>query len=162
MDKSLLELAAEIVQAEVTGARMDVDAVEQALMMVYNTLRRIRAAEDENRMLSDGPAGGMGVAPVAATQVRMSPAESIQENQVVCLECGAAFRQVTANHLRSHDLTPREYKKKYGFPLKQPLSAKALTALRSEQAKQRGLPENLRALQARRQEAKRQERSGKA
>lgn len=154
MSKSLLELAAEIVQAEVAGAHMDVDAVERALMVVYNTLRRIQAAEDENRTLSEVPAGDAGAAPLLTTRDPMSPAESIQENQVLCLECGAAFRQLTANHLRSHGLTPREYKKKYGFPLKQPLSAKALTVRRSEQAKQRGLPENLRALQARRKEAK--------
>jgi predicted transcriptional regulator len=60
------------------------------------------------------------------------------------MECKAEFRQLTANHLRIHHLTPREYKKKWGFPLKQPLSARMLTKLRSRSAKKRGLPEKLR------------------
>jgi predicted transcriptional regulator len=60
------------------------------------------------------------------------------------MECKAEFRQLTANHLRIHHLTPREYKKKWGFALKQPLSAKMLTKLRSRSAKKRGLPEKLR------------------
>jgi len=74
----------------------------------------------------------------------LEPSASIQEDSVVCLECGAEFRQLTANHLRTHEITPREYKKKWGFPLKQPLSARNLTILRSRSAKKRGLPSNLR------------------
>jgi predicted transcriptional regulator len=71
------------------------------------------------------------------------PAKSIQKDKVICLECGAEFRQLTANHLRVHGLTPREYKKKWGFPLKQSLAAKSLTASRSKAAKNRGLPQKL-------------------
>lgn len=71
------------------------------------------------------------------------PRSSIQEDKVICLECGSDFRQLTANHLRTHNLTPREYKRKWGFPLKQPLAAKMLTRLRSRSAKKRGLPQKL-------------------
>jgi predicted transcriptional regulator len=70
------------------------------------------------------------------------------------MECKAELRQLTANHLRIHHLTPREYKKKWGFPLKQPLSAKMLTKLRSRSAKKRGLPENLRIYLDRKRENK--------
>ena len=73
----------------------------------------------------------------------MDPKSSIEEEKVTCLECGGEFRQLTANHLRSHQLTPREYKKKWGFPLKQPLAARMLTSLRSRSAKKRGLPKKL-------------------
>lgn len=38
---------------------------------------------------------------------------------------------------------PRDYKKKWGFPLKQSLSARSLSRARSRAAKKRGLPENL-------------------
>jgi hypothetical protein len=53
--------------------------------------------------------------------------------------------QVTAKHLPTHGLGPREYKMKWGFPMAQPLSAKSLTRARSKAAKKRGLPEKLRA-----------------
>jgi hypothetical protein len=54
------------------------------------------------------------------------------------------MRQLTARHLNAHGLSPKAYRRKYGFSLKQPLSAKSLTKNRSKQAKKRGLPENLR------------------
>jgi predicted transcriptional regulator len=74
----------------------------------------------------------------------MDPKSSIQEDRVICLECGSQFRQLTANHLKSHGLTPREYKKKWGFRLKDSLAAKSLTRARSEAAKERGIPDKLR------------------
>ena len=40
-------------------------------------------------------------------------------------------------------MSPKEYKKKYGFTMKTPLSAKSVTKARSKAAKKRGLPENL-------------------
>jgi hypothetical protein len=46
----------------------------------------------------------------------------------------------------------KEYRKKYGFSMGTPLSAKSLTKARSKAAKKRGLPEELKqAIEARRQ-----------
>jgi predicted transcriptional regulator len=74
---------------------------------------------------------------------KKEPRQSIQDDKIICLECGTEMRQLTTKHLSSHDLTPREYKHKWGFSLKQPLSAKSLTKARSKAAKKRGLPANL-------------------
>jgi predicted transcriptional regulator len=71
---------------------------------------------------------------------------------VICLECGAEMKQLTQRHLLSHSLSPKEYRKKYGFTMRTPLSAKSLTKARSKAAKKRGLPEQLQKyLEARRQ-----------
>ena len=141
MEKKLLELAVEIVQAQASVGKMTGDEIEQGLVRVYNALHKMRLAEDEGRsvpfentQLADQQAG------LGADQ---DPRASIQEDKVTCLECKAEFRQLTANHLRTHKLSPREYKKKWGFPLKQPLAARVLTKLRSKSAKKRGLPEKL-------------------
>jgi predicted transcriptional regulator len=140
MEKKLLELAVEIVQAQASMSKMTPEDIEQALVRVYNALLKMRAAEEQGRSILPGePAFETSEAPGAG-----DPLSSIQEDKVICMECKAELRQLTANHLRIHHLTPREYKKKWGFPLKQPLSAKALTKLRSRSAKKRGLPENLR------------------
>jgi len=69
--------------------------------------------------------------------------DSIQNDKIICLECGAEIKQLTGTHLKTHGLSPREYRQKWGFALKQPLSAKALTKARSKAAKKRGLPEKL-------------------
>ena len=74
----------------------------------------------------------------------MAPEKSIQKNKIVCLECGEEFKMLSPKHLRSHGLTGREYRKKWGFTLRQPLCAKALSERRKKAGKDRGLPENLR------------------
>ena len=80
----------------------------------------------------------------ASAKPAMAPEKSIQRNKVICLECGQAFKMLSPKHLRSHDLTPKEYRKKHGFSLRQPLCAKSLSERRSKSGKKRGLPENLR------------------
>jgi len=150
MEKKLLELAVEIVHAQASMSKMTAEDIEQALVRVYNALHKMRLAEEQGRSILQAEPGfqASGI-PVAA-----DPLSSIQEDKVTCMECKAELRQLTANHLRIHHLTPREYKKKWGFPLKQPLSAKMLTKLRSRSAKKRGLPENLRIYLDRKRENK--------
>jgi predicted transcriptional regulator len=81
----------------------------------------------------------------------LSPANSIQNDKVICLECGAEMRQLTSKHLVSHGMSQKEYRKKYGFTMATPLAAKSLTKARSKAAKKRGLPEKLKqAIEARR------------
>lgn len=145
MDKRLLELAVEIVQSQAALNKMSGEEIEATLIKVYNALNRIQDAEREGRSViltnvAPSEQAGAGACPSG----RLSdPRTSIQEDKVICLECRAEFRQLTANHLKSHGLSPREYKRKWGFPLKQPLAARVLTNLRSRSAKQRGLPQKL-------------------
>ncbi len=139
MAKKLLEIAADIVQAQANVGQMSPEDIERALAKTFVTLQKMQKAED----------GGVTFVPEELEQApteeakQVSPKESIKEDRIVCLECGAEMRQLTSKHLAGHGLTPREYKKKFGLPLKMPLSAKSLTRARSRAAKRRGLPENL-------------------
>ncbi len=56
----------------------------------------------------------------------VDPKKAIREKSVVCLECGKSFRILTKRHLKSHGLTPEEYKKKWGYKKNQSLIAKSL------------------------------------
>ncbi|GAB6160856.1 MucR family transcriptional regulator [Desulfothermus naphthae] len=56
----------------------------------------------------------------------IDPKKAIKEKSVVCLECGKSFRILTKRHLKSHGLTPEEYKKKWGYKKTQSLIAKSL------------------------------------
>ena len=105
-------------------------------------------------------AGGIELAPAAKVageapteeKPALSPANSIQNDKVICLECGAEMRQLSSKHLVSHGMNQKEYRKKYGFTMRTPLAAKSLTKARSKAAKKRGLPEKLKqAIEARRQ-----------
>jgi predicted transcriptional regulator len=141
MTKKLVEIAAEIVQNQVSTNPMSSEEIVSSLRSVFTALQSIQKSELEGAPFEPGKGGEEGLGERSVEKAE--PKSSILEDRIICLECGAEMRQLTAKHLGAHGLTPREYKQKYGFPMKQPLSAKALTKARSKAAKKRGLPENL-------------------
>ena len=149
MSKKLVELAADIIQAQATHTRMSPDEISEALLKTFETLRKIKIAEETNQEVSSIEETSSEVeesetgAEETQKKIPIDPKDSIQRTKVICLECGAEFKQLSSNHLKIHGLTLREYKKKYGFPLSQPLSAKVLTAKRKRIGKKRGLPPEL-------------------
>jgi predicted transcriptional regulator len=138
--KKLLDIAAEIVQAQASVGQMSAEQIEQSLIKTFSTLQRMQKAEEKGIFLDRDIAEEENEEGQTA---RKEPRESIQDDKITCLECGTEMRQLTTKHLSSHHLTPREYKQKWGFSLKQPLSARSLTKARSKAAKKRGLPANL-------------------
>ncbi|MGA3118910.1 MAG: MucR family transcriptional regulator [Syntrophobacteraceae bacterium] len=148
MTKKLIEIASEIVQTQVSVTPMSGADITASLRQVFSTLHELEKAET----------AGIGIEfaqPLAeeAAATKLSPADSIQNDKVICLECGAEMRQLTSKHLVSHGMNVKEYRKKYGFTMRTPLSAKSLTKARSKAAKKRGVPENLKKyMEARRQE----------
>ena len=156
--RKLLDIAAEIVQAQASVAQMSAEQIEQSLIKTFSTLQKMQRAEEKGVMLDKG--SGEELPAEEAPSVKKEPRESIQDDRIVCLECGTEMRQLTTKHLSSHGLTPRDYKKKWGFSLKQPLSAKSLTKARSKAAKKRGLPENLVKFLAERKQKKAEAANG--
>lgn len=142
MTKKLVEIAAEIVQNQVSTNPMSSEEIVASLKSVFSALQTIQKSETDGGPIELGKAGEEGAGGDKLLE-KADPKSSILEDRIICLECGAEMRQLTAKHLGAHGLSPREYKQKYGFPMKQPLSAKALTKARSKAAKKRGLPENL-------------------
>lgn len=151
MAKKLLEIAAEIVSSQVTTSSMSSEEIAASLQKVFLTLQAMQKSETDGTPL-DLPV--LAAATEEEGEERVAPEDSIREDKIVCIECGLEMRQLTAKHLGSHGLTPKEYKKKYGFPMKTPLSAKSLTKARSKAAKKRGLPANLVKFQETRKQQK--------
>ena len=150
MSKKLIEIASEIVQTQVSSTPMSAADITASLRQVFSTLLEMQKAEAGGIELAP-VAEGVGEAPSEEKPV-LSPANSIQNDKVICLECGAEMRQLTSKHLVSHGMNQKEYRKKYGFSMRTPLSAKLLTKARSKAAKKRGLPEKLRQyMEARKQ-----------
>ena len=136
MPKKLIEIASEIVQTQVSKTSMTATDIESSLRQVFGTLCEMQKAE----------AGGIELAPTAAEELaatKLTPQDSIQNDKVICLECGEEMKQLTVRHLSSHGMSQKEYRKKYGFTMRTPLAAKSLTKARSKAAKKRGLPEKL-------------------
>ncbi len=149
MARKIIEIASEIVQTQVSLAPMSATEITSSLRQVFGTLMELQKAESGEIELAlvQEPAAVQEKTPGPIT-----PENSIQNDKVICLECGAEMKQLTQKHLTSHGISSKEYKKKYGFPMRTPLAAKALTKARSKAAKKRGLPANLvKAIEARRQ-----------
>lgn len=152
MAKRLFEIAAEIVQAQISTSQLSTEEIVSSLKQVFKALREMQRSESEGgEILEVQPLEETGL---EKTVERLNPQNSIQEDKVICLECGAQMRQLTAKHLSSHGMNIREYKKKWGFSIRQSMSAMSLSRIRSIAAKRRGLPQQLLKYQAQKKKSK--------
>jgi predicted transcriptional regulator len=135
MSKSLVEMSAEIVAAQASHTPLAPEEIAESLRKIFVTLKDIQTQ-------------GNGLELEEA--VSRDPQSSIQRNQVVCLECGKAFKLLSNRHLALHSLTPREYKQKHGIRMTQALSARTLSTRRRKLAKELGMGKQLAAWRAER------------
>ena len=136
MAKSLTQMAADIVAAQASHVSMSADEMDAALKKVFEALNQIKVIEET-------PAGEAVDDELA--RLRANPMKSIQRTYVINLEDGSKYKQLTAKTLARFGLTAREYRKKWGFSARQPLSAKSLSAKRRKVAKALGLADKLAA-----------------
>jgi predicted transcriptional regulator len=69
----------------------------------------------------------------------VTPKKSVTADYIVCLEDGKKFKSLK-RHLRTHyNLSPEEYREKWGLPHDYPMVAPNYAAARSQLAKQMGL-----------------------
>ncbi len=108
---------------------MSPEEISEVVRRVFDILQKLQSIETGQ---TEG--GHHGDAPE-----NMNPLDSIQRNRVICLVCGKEFKLLSNRHLALHGMTSRDYKLKYGLPLRQALSAKSLTQARRKIAKEKGL-----------------------
>jgi len=142
MPKSLTELAADIVAVQALKSKMTPAEVQEALKKVYGTLAQMKTNEGAGGHLALHEDKSEPI-PDALTKLQEHPKRSIRQNSVLCLECGAEFKQITAKHTQTHGLTPKEYKKKWGFKSGESLASKALSSKRRETAERLGMADRL-------------------
>jgi MucR family transcriptional regulator, transcriptional regulator of exopolysaccharide biosynthesis len=118
----LLEMAARMTSAYVAHNRVDVASLNTVLMQIHAELR-----------------GLQGVAPEPTGKPAVAIKKSISTEYIVCLEDGKRLRTLK-RYLRSHyNMSPEEYRAKWGLPFDYPMVAPAYAKLRSEFAKKLGL-----------------------
>ncbi len=151
MAKSLVEMCAEIVAAQASHQPMEADDITESLRTVFQTLQALQdVANGAESTETSAPTANTSVLDNSLAYLQRNPLKSIQRNQVICLESGKAYKVLSNRHLALYGLTSREYKKKWGIPLRTPLSARSLSAKRRKMAKERGLGQHLVAWRAQR------------
>jgi predicted transcriptional regulator len=156
MAATLLELTTDIVTSHASVSAMSTEDLIQEIQKVYNTLHNLEKGELEISSLSEPKA------PL------LSLKKAFQADQVICMICGKGGMKTLARHLAQvHGIKPGAYKKQFGIPSAQALTAKNFSEARRKMAQDRGLAENLakaRAIRAAKLKAKKAqpEKSGKA
>ena len=69
----------------------------------------------------------------------VTPKKSITADYIICLEDGRKFKSLKRHLKTQHNLSPEEYRKKWGLPANYPMVAPAYAEARTELAKQMGL-----------------------
>jgi predicted transcriptional regulator len=124
MSQTLLEMAKDLVLAQIKAHKLSPEEMHTALQHTYTSLLALQAQEDAN-----------GSIPGATRETPAEPVnwkKSITKQHVTCLECGQPFKQLSVRHLRHHGLDARSYRVKYGMPRTQALSAKETTLRRKD------------------------------
>lgn len=128
---NLIELTADIVAAYVGNNTVAQADLPKLISSIYQSL-----------------AGAMqGAAePKLAEAAELKPAvpvrKSITPDYIICLEDGKKFKSLK-RHLRTHyDLSPEQYREKWGLPADYPMVAPSYAEARSNLAKKIGLGQN--------------------
>lgn len=126
----IVEMTAEIVSAYVSGNATSASDVPALIERVYGALT------------------GLSGALAPAAPVELTPAvpikKSITNEYIICLEDGKRFKSLK-RHLRTrYDLSPEDYRAKWGLPADYPMVAPSYAAARSNLAKQMGLGQSRR------------------
>ncbi|MBL4784100.1 MAG: MucR family transcriptional regulator [Cohaesibacteraceae bacterium] len=121
----LIELTADIVSAYVSNNAVAAVDIPNLITEVHKALEKTAAPQPEEVPEAQKPA--------------VNPKKSIQPDFLICLEDGKKFKSLK-RHLRTHyNLSPEEYREKWGLASDYPMVAPNYAAARSELAKKMGL-----------------------
>jgi predicted transcriptional regulator len=121
----LTSLAADIVSAYVANNAVGSDKLPDLIGSVYGALSRASAQAVEPEKVELKPA--------------IAVKKSVTPEYIICLEDGQKFKSLK-RHLKTHDdMSPEEYREKWGLPHDYPMVAPSYAAARSDMAKNMGL-----------------------
>ena len=124
-DNDLIDLSTEIVSAYVSHNALSVTDLPKLIADVHLALRGLRS----------------NTAPETTEELRpaVPVKKSVAADYIVCLEDGKKFKSLK-RHLRTHyNLSPEEYREKWGLPHDYPMVAPNYARARSDLAKKMGL-----------------------
>ena len=124
-EQELIELSTEIVSAYVSHNNVSASDLPKLIADVHGALRSLSSNE----------------APLPAEELKpaVPVRKSVAADYIVCLEDGKKFKSLK-RHLRTHyNLSPEEYREKWGLPADYPMVAPNYSATRSKLAKDNGL-----------------------
>ena len=124
VDPAILGLTAQIVSAHASNNELELGALPVVIRAVYDTLSRI---------------GDASAAPVERAAPAVPIRKSVFPDYIICLEDGKRLKMLKRHLATSYNLTPDQYREKWGLDASYPMVAPNYAERRSELAKQIGL-----------------------
>lgn len=124
-DQDLPAMTTTIVAAYLANKQVAISDVPTLISQVYNTLAS----------LGDAPKPAVEERPEPAVSVR----KSITPDYLICLEDGKKLKMLKRHLKTSYNLSPEEYRERWGLPSDYPMVAPNYAVQRSKLAKQIGL-----------------------
>jgi predicted transcriptional regulator len=122
---NFINLTAEIVSAYVSNNTVPASDIPGLINQVHAALSRV--------------SGKSGDTPAEPLKPAVSLKKSVTPEYIVCLEDGKKFKSLK-RHLRTqYNMTPEQYREKWGLGADYPMVAPSYAAARSQLAKQMGL-----------------------
>ena len=122
---TFIELTASIVSAYVSNNSVPTSDLPALIGQVHSALTRVSSGHVE--------------APMEPPKPAVSVKKSITPDHIVCLEDGKKFKSLK-RHLRTqYNMTPEQYREKWGLPVDYPMVAPNYAKARSEPAQEMGL-----------------------
>jgi predicted transcriptional regulator len=136
MASEILKLTAQIVISHVSMTELSPKEVVDEIREIYQLLT---ALESRESLLPEPQVGKMQEAqPVKQAPIPLD--QIVKEKYVVCLECGKQLRTLKAHLRKAHNLTPKDYYRRFNLdPKKYPLVCKEYSDKRRKLAKEKGL-----------------------
>ncbi|MBJ6723081.1 MucR family transcriptional regulator [Geomesophilobacter sediminis] len=130
---SLIELTANIVSSHASVSAMSGEDLLQELQKVHLALQKLEGELGEGVEVTEG--GSRPAIPLK---------KAFQPDQVMCMICGKSGMKTLARHLAQvHGMKPGAYRKQFGIPSNQALTAKNFSEARRRMAQEKGLADNL-------------------
>lgn len=126
-----IHLAAEIVAAYVANNSIPALELPTLLKAIHGSLRE---------MATPGSASvAAPVAPPAPPKPSVPINKTVTPDHIICLEDGQSFRSLKRHLGTAHQMTPQQYREKWGLPADYPMVAPNYAEARSAMAKKIGL-----------------------
>lgn len=125
-----LQMTTEIVASFLTNNKIATEQLPDLIRSVHKTIANLLRGEEERSSEKLKPA-----VPVA---------KSISNDYIICLEDGKKLKMLKRYLRSTYDMSPEEYRKRWGLPADYPMVAPSYAQRRSEFAKKIGLGKGVR------------------
>ena len=124
-EQELLRMTADVVAAYVSNNTLPMAQMAEVINAVYGSLRGLETQIVE--------------APAEPLKPAVSPRRSITPDYLICLEDGKRLKMLKRHLRTTYNMSPDEYRARWGLPPDYPMVAPNYAAQRSEFAKKIGL-----------------------